>query len=190
MNRRIEHICIEPLRLTIAAVVAAAAVSLLSGCGRPYTPKAPKSSLRVTSMPFTLDDGTDQGSFTCTATQTIQPEFDWELDGSGFYRACVSKSDSGDIILEGFTSKSDTLCAFPAQFNDQSHVYTVRDNSGLATVQCQYVTPGVKSRPEFKFTGIFNGVFVVEGPDKDKMAGCLAAGNYYLCPRYSFGKIK
>jgi hypothetical protein len=171
------------------ALVALAALSACGPLSRPYNPQAPASSTRIKATPYVADDGTDAGAYTCTATQAIKPDFDWDLDGTSFYKVCTLKTDALSIAVKGQAPKSDTVCAFPAQYDDQAHVYArMVGSTGVPMVQCASISSGSAA---FRFTGItYNALFVVESPDKTKMSNCLATSNSYLCPHYSFGKFR
>jgi hypothetical protein len=185
-------------------------VAFASGCGNSFKTnvlKATTGSGSSASGQYLLsEDGTDpltgqtadvSSAYSCPAKANVAPDYDWEFNGSFFFKACPSKNNTSDLHIDGWTPNSSTICIFPAMVYSQTrtayipHAATGASDlqAGQPEVQCKTNgTLGVN----VSFAGMtYNAVFVVELPDVAKMQTCLLTGNYFLCPRnYSFGQFR
>ncbi|OFZ21749.1 MAG: hypothetical protein A2X94_15795 [Bdellovibrionales bacterium GWB1_55_8] len=170
---------------------ALAATVLLSACGNlsvPSVKKVPAGSY-VTGPLVSADSPTTDDGFTCPSKPNVVPDYDWSFDDSGQYTVCQKRESRADIKIHGTTSDSNTICIFPVQYVDDEHIYTKPDlTTGAPLAQCIQISPaGVFANfPDINF----NAVFIVEKPYLAQMKTCLAAGNYYGCPAYSYGVFR
>lgn len=165
----------------------------ISGCGqvlfKSYIPETPGGKSGTVSA-LTTDSPKDDPDFNCPQEPNVVPNYDWDLNGTGFFRVCESKKDLMNILIHGKTSRSNVICIFPAEVVNQKSIFTKPDLiTGAPLSQCVEATEeGIYA----KFEGIkFNAVFIVEKPDQLQMENCLFGGVSPLCPQYySFGKFR
>ncbi len=175
----------------IAAFILIAAA--LSACGdassfRSKAPKGAYTGIGASKDPLVADDGDPE--FDCPEEDNVFPDYDRNMDGSGFYRVCTHSQAPARIKLHGKTHQSDTVCAIPAEYINQSTIYLKPEHlGGPLMVRCAEIKEGGMVF-DFPPNTRFNSVFVVEGHQRDQMLACLPYGNYYLCPTYSFGKFR
>ncbi|MEK6704842.1 MAG: hypothetical protein AABZ06_03560, partial [Bdellovibrionota bacterium] len=106
--------------------LAVTAVLITSGCGQISSPpNVRKASVESYQGLNQLSPSTaSNDSYNCPDKSNIVPDYDSELDGSGFYTACINKDSQNSILIHGRTLNSNSICIFPAQYIDQDHVYT------------------------------------------------------------------
>lgn len=175
----------------VALCLLIAGAVTLSGCGNNFMPErtAPRGSYETHSAASTGTTDPD-ADYICPPEYepNVKPDYDWDLDGTGYYRVCTNREAPANLKIHGRTSTSDVICVFPAKALGGS-VKVWRDARGAAFSQCAqvssagaYVSLPVEMDP--------NAFFIVEGPDDAKMHLCLELGNITLCPHFSFGKLR
>ncbi len=159
-----------------------------SGCGNPY---AKPYRLKLESMELVGVDpdsgaGDSDPKYACPKESNVKPDWEWSLDGSGYYTVCPSRTVYADILVHGHTSLSNRICIFPVEYVDDRNIFTKPD---LATGGPMHVCVNTADRGVYAtFAGVkYNGAFIVEAPFRDQMYACLVQKQAGLCPRYSFG---
>lgn len=173
---------------SLAAAAAVLGIAL-TGCGKlsnRYVARAPSSSYNVSSSSYTVATNSD---YACPDSPNVVPDYDQLHDGSGYFTVCPSRAQKSDVLVHGEIAAGSQVCIFPAQVIDDAHIYVKPDlQTGLPWVQCTDVAEtGIYG----SFPGInWNAAFIVSNLEKDQMRSCLATGNYYACPSYSFGRFR
>lgn len=163
-----------------------------TGCGnilKPYVPRAPEGSYGRSPASVRPSTGGSPQGYACPDSPNVVPDYDYERDGTGQFSVCHNRDSQADILVHGSISQGTSICIFPAQVIDDQHIYVKPDvQTGLPWSQCVEVTDqGAYAR----FEGIsWNAAFIVESIHKSQMQSCLFGGNYYGCPRYSFGRFR
>lgn len=153
-----------------------------------YSPVSYASTPLVNvSVPATFQDST----YECSDSANVIPDYDWNVNGSGYFFACYNKSNPADLKIFGHANQSINFCVFPAQYYDAQHVYAKPDvtqtgypplvrcvNSSEEGVALSFVNDQIST---------MNAVFIVAAKDKNAMQNCLGTQDYYACPHYSFG---
>jgi hypothetical protein len=135
---------------------------------------------------------TSDGNYTCPNTANVLSNSDSSYTTSaGRYTVCSQTSNLANIKVHGTTMGSNTICVFPIQQVDSSHVYFKPDlSTGLPYASCATITSS-SSGLEFIFAGMsFNAVFIVDDIYKNQMQSCLANANPGACPVYSYGQFR
>jgi hypothetical protein len=171
-----------------ALIIIASTTITASACGLPPTDLERiqnDAHVSAATAAAASDSYKQEGEYSCPLQANIQPDYDWELDGSGYYTACTHKSSSYSIKLHGKTSGAGTICVFPAQYIDDEHIVLKQDEIGAPMYRCMKTnTDGLI----FTFDKTnFNALFIVEGQDLQQMRMCLVGGKYSQCPHYSYG---
>jgi hypothetical protein len=170
-------------RLPIALFLFAIA---LTGCGRHDVMRVPQ--LDGYAYTGTPTSGTNS-DYRCVNEPNVLPDYDWDLDGSGRYTVCPSTKAFSDILIHGSTSYGNEICVFPAQYIDDSHIYTKPTLSGTGPISA--CVQGTPNGAYASFQGVnYNAVFIVEKRDYQQMMECLIQRNYYFCPSFSFGTFR
>ncbi len=172
-------------------------VAALSACGnigsdhssRFASSSSKKSTVSVDTQAI-LSTTETVGEFTCPKTPNTAPDYDYDLDGSKFYRICKHKTLVSDILLWGKSGAEKQICIFPVEYVDRDHMYAKPDTStGQPLVSC--VDNNEAAGQVLRFPSItYNALFVVEGSDKLQMQSCLKQMNFFLCPHYTYGKFR
>ena len=166
---------------------------LLTGCGvgRPSVLKASPSTYNVSaaSAGAGLNAGAD-ANYVCPASNNIAPDYDTNLNGTGFYQVCTNRDSKEKVAIHGRPTASATkLCVFPVEAVDENHIYWKPDlQTGGPWSRCYDITDtGVYAQ----FEGVsYNAVFIVDSLTANtQMQECLLTG-YRYCPSYSFGKFR
>ncbi len=136
-----------------------------------------------------LEDGTP--GYACPSNNNVRPDFDHWLDGSGYFKACPSDTNAGEILLKGNPTGGNFLYVYPVEFISPTEIFTKEDttNGGILS---QLISNFNQDGTPVNFGNslIYNSVFVVDFANKAQMDICLAAQDYFFCPPYSFGKFK
>ncbi len=181
------------LRILVLAASVGALLAVGAGCGATFEPYAPiqapadafannTNAATATSAP-----GTD-GNFLCPATSNTSPSSDQSVSGAGYYTVCPDKTATDDVLVNGATSGSNEICAFPAQAASTSLFYPITSGTSGPLMQCQPIT---SNGVIFTFQGVtFNAIYIVTQQDEQQMANCLSQMNSYLCPAYSAGQFR
>lgn len=167
-------------------------IPILTGCGGAIQPVIPMALEQ--SYPFSSSSSEDpskglNSDFSCPENPNILPDDDEKLDGTGRYSVCHNKSSQAEILIHGEGQIGESICIYPAQVIDSQHVYVKPDlQTGGPWHQCITIaSTGVYAN----FASIeYNAVFIVESTDEKQMTRCLIGGNYYYCPKYSFGRFR
>lgn len=174
--------------------------ALLLGCGSTVSTKT-YSYLPSASFPDSVNDysfaqlADIRGDFVCPNTANVVPNFDLEMDGSGYYKVCYHKTLSDTLFIVGDVSQSEKekqVYVFPIQFVDKYTIWLKPDvnKKSVAFEQAQVNDDGFEVK--FNLTD-FNSVIIVESQYIDKMRACLLTKpkpSFNLCPPFSFGKFK
>jgi hypothetical protein len=159
----------------------------LSSCGMGYRPPY---KLRLQSMELVgagpLDTDNRDPNYYCGSKANVEPDWEWSLDGAGYYTICPSKTVYSNILVHGQTSLTNTICIFPAEYIDDRNIFTKPDlQTGGPMHKCVTATDrGVYTA----FAGVrYNAAFIVESPHVEQMYACLVQRDSVTCPRYSFG---
>ncbi len=142
---------------------------------------------------FGLTESDEVPGFACPNNNNIRPNFDYWLDGSGYFKACASETDENEIWLEGNPGGSSNLVLYPVEYISTSQIF-LKDNP--LTIESDIYSQEIGQFSEegivitFGSVGVINAMFVVDAANKNQMDICLAAQDYYFCPPYSFGKFK
>jgi hypothetical protein len=175
----------------VALAAALGACGSISGDGSSrFAPSSSTQSVIRLDKQAIFSTTTTVGDFICPKAFNTAPDYDYDLDGSKFYRICKHKSSANDVLVWGKTSKDKQVCVFPVEYVDRDHLYAKPDTStGLPLVTC--ADNNEVSGLAMRFPGItFNALFIVEGADKAQMQSCLKQSNFYLCPHYTYGKFR
>src|SRR6185503_18236575 len=153
---------------SLLLIFVAFAVSACANTYHPYTMKA-KEVAALSTQPFTPDglNESDRNAqtFNCPSASNVNPDYDWEFNGTGFFTVCPSRLNPADILVHGSTRTggSGTVCVFPAQIAANGQVFAkpdVNKNDGSPWVQC--LAPEVDG-VHMSFPGIsWNAAFIVD----------------------------
>jgi hypothetical protein len=185
---------VKPLRTAITTALLAAALAMASSCVNLHDGKVAVPMEVYGSQP--LFGGVEDPEFSCPDSANVVPDYDYELDGSGYYRVCHHRTNPADVKFTGRTAATNVVCMFPAQYLDGQHIYAKPDVDGGTNApwyKCQEIQTDASGTTStgirMTFPGIsWNAAFIVEGyAAATEMQRCLAQNNYYACPHYSFG---
>lgn len=137
-------------------------------------------------------------------------EYDYYLDGSGYYNVCHTEGSTQKLQIHGMTHYSNRICIIPAVANpntddpssERFHIYLkAPGQSDDFTYKCFTTTPdGVTA----DFTGLLGGyehpfipgkppsidyVFIVEQRFITNLQRCLLNNLTNTCLEYSFGTV-
>ena len=174
-------------RMALSALMLGA---LASGCGQiinTHQDVAPGTSYQHISLTHStppMDDG-----YQCPQKDNVVPDYDYQFDGTGFFKVCVNPISNYLIKIHGSTPSGGAICVFPAQIVDSRHTFTKPDNIGAPMFTCYEINKtGIVA--DFEKTN-FNAAFIVDEKDREQMQYCLMGGNYFACPKnYSFGRFR
>lgn len=173
-------------------ILLAAAAALSSACGNlvPRERKAsPAEYQGLGSVSTITTPGLSSDAFSCAEQPNVLPDYDETFDGARRYTVCRSRNNQTDIQVHGQTAGSKSICVFPAQEINSTHIYAKPDLvTGGLVHHCAEITENgvIASFPNVNF----NAAFIVEGEDFQQMQACLVVGNYWGCPNYSYGKFR
>ena len=178
-----------------------AVVLVLSGCGNVAKARLWSSKVSNVGSPATAADGNGtitgtgivtQTDYICPGTQNILPDWDIWFDGSNRFSACTNQKTYSSILIRGRLASGTSICVFPAQYVDATHIYTKPVASGATQGLPEFICkPMADAGVIFDYTGItYNYLFIVAEADSNSMQGCLKLGSYYSCPSYSYGKFR
>ena len=142
--------------------------------------------------PITGDTQTNVTNYACPTSKNVTPDYDWQMNGTGYYTVCPARANTAGILVHGTpVDKSAIMCIFPAAASDPSTITVPRDSStGLPVFQCVQASSS-GSYATFASTISYNAVFIVDEEDVTSMQSCLSLADYYLCPKnYSFGLFR
>lgn len=171
-------------------LIAGACLLWLSACGslQNYELNQVRKTAQGSASPLTNDTGEDP-EYSCPEDPNVIPDYA-DIDDTGNFTVCRHRNNAAQILVHGTTRVSSTLCIYPVEIVDESHVFTKPDLSqgGAPTFQCIGATEkGVYAN--FQQMS-YNAVFIVEGPDRARMSACLVRGDYMTCPRFSYGRFR
>ncbi len=163
------------------------------GCGNMSSARMPvkaPSSAYAAGSGFTATETSSSSALPCSGQSNIFPDYDYTFDGANHFAACAVEKDVYKVDVSGESSgTTQEVCIFPAQAYDSERVYVKRDTKGVPLFQCASLKQG-KVQLNFPYTN-FNALFIVNSEDKNAMQACLAAKDYYACPRqYSYGQFR
>ena len=164
-----------------ALKIAGITLILLSSCGN-LGPAGRSQELSLTSTSSAgitsfsdSNHATDSDAgFDCPIHNNIVPDYDYALDGTGFYKVCKNRDIAVKIRVHGTAPASGKICVFPVEFAANGQPRTLSDpkNNGLAKVDCADVNQ-TKSGLDFTFELYkFNGVIIVDQNDVFQMSAC------------------
>lgn len=201
--------------LTLAGVVAALGVlGATTGCmvngyarGPRYAPAESYPNNGAGGVRFGAASA-EVGDFRCSTDDRVVPDYDWFLDGRGFFKVCRSDSEPRQIVFLGDTQES-RICIFPALElgADNVQVFPREGGTGL-----QHTCVDRRKDPEtgryyfaaeFDPNIAFNAVFIAEYSSASRLQMCLGGDpaaiegpNYYFCPGvtdnesyHSYGRV-
>ncbi|MEN9724273.1 MAG: hypothetical protein RJB38_2259 [Pseudomonadota bacterium] len=164
-------------------------LSALSACGQVSV--AGRSNSRMLVDPGTLQSAsfTTNSNRSCRYNESITPDDDRWLDGSGYYGVCADSDDPSKISLFGFAPEgARQYCVFPALAASTGTIYPKTDSTGTPLVQC---SAGGYGEQRFHFPQTqYNAVFVTTSQNRLAMQGCLKTGRYFDCPAFSYGEFR
>lgn len=189
------------LGFSLAVIVTAA----FSGCGNNLQAQVTTASAESYSPPDPLQAGFNNGidpitgdteanvtNYACPVSANVTPNYDWQLNGTGYYTVCPARANSTDILIHGQpVDLGSILCIFPANAADPNDVSVARDaTTGLPLFQCVQIT-STGAYASFASSVTYNSTFIVDMEDVYSMQTCLAQANSYMCPKnYSFGLFR
>jgi hypothetical protein len=182
------------VRKLARALALSAALITTSSCVNLHNGKVQVPMEIYGSQP--LLGGVDDPEFSCPSSPNVVPDYDYDLDGSGYYNVCYHRTSQADIKFTGRTASSNVVCVFPAEYVNATNIFVKPDvdaGTNAPWYQCRELTGSpdgaTSSGVRMSFPGIrWNAAFIVEGTQAAlEMQRCLAQNNYYACPRYSFG---
>lgn len=167
---------------------------LLAGCGNFLESRpAVKAPVSYQSEANIVSDNTTADGFTCPTTDNVTPDYDWLVDGSGYFTVCTHAEKTSSVQVHGKTySKNQTICLIPANDSEKGLFPVVEQKTGNIVTKC------IKTNEDgalVDFTAIdFNFLFIVDAHDLNQTLNCLKTATYSKCPAqnayFSFGKIK
>ncbi len=130
--------------------------------------------------------------YTCPSAPNVVPDYDWEINGTGYFAVCPSKSNLADILIHGQSRLRGAVCVFAAEIASNGQVFAKPNvaKAGEPWVQCQL--PGQDGLKLSFGEGVYyNAAFIVDAADVKQMSLCLQGGVYEYCPKnYSFGRFR
>lgn len=184
-------------KLAMAGLGVALAL-MASGCGNtivaPERVKATQTTSTATSSgQGSLFSGNDcvGGAYTCPEKSNVNPNYDFQRDGSGFYTVAYHKEDGTKLHVRGEAHYSNGICIYPMMSNNGRIEPWYDNTSGAAYSQCVRVNDD---------KGVFvtlpggiepNYLIIVEEKFDAMLRNYFATGSYPLMPNeYSRGSIK
>jgi len=174
-----------------------AALLLLSGCGNEGLTN---NNRNMSTTQFSSDASSIGGGYgasvtglradyTCPGKKNVKPNYDWDLNGSGFYEACGGSTDVNKMALFANQPPIGRICVFPAQAYDTGQVFV---KPGLDTLPIVYCSNLTAAGIPLQFANMsYNAVFTVLEADKNMMQNCLMTGISSACPRnWSYGRFR
>lgn len=168
------------------------ALVLFWGCGNPFhrkefSPGGTASRSYSTSAPESQVAG-----YNCPAFPNVRNARTGEISMT----ACPSAQNGSDVALL-VESPIQSVCVFPAQVVDSTHVYWKIDAAtggplvkcGALPVVTSYYDPIKPAIFSFPSTN-YNAVYVVDEIDREDMNLCMIMGQSYCPMDYYFGKFR
>ena len=170
----------------------------VAGCGNftkgpDYAPPGMIQSSTVSNATDSLNDA--DPNYSCPLEPNVTPDYDWAMDGSGYYAVCSHRTQTSSILIHGTTLYSSIICVFPVEMTDTGQAFFKPNGAtGGAIHECLQVSDEEGAKVQFDNIQ-FNAVFIVEKPFSQQMETCLVLGNYYQCPAnadysFSFGIVR
>ncbi len=167
--------------------VVATGLFALSGCGpNLVTDDHAANEMGVSGYYY---GQSDDANYTCATSPNILPPDDRLMDGTQRYVACANRNSATKIKLVGYSSSSQTICAYPVTFlNSTQFAYKV-DGYGQPLFQCYDGWANVDAGTELDFVNTsYNGVVVVDQSYRPQMSMCLMTGQ--SCPMHAIGQFR
>ena len=183
--------------------------TVLTGCvnfNQPHAYKAVNVNA-MSSMSVSVSSGSGtNAAYSCPVQSNVVPNYDWNLNGTDFFTACIKKDSSKDYWIYGHSNNNTKVCVIPVSDQQGSQSSTPTTVAGILPYNDPSVT-AVSGAPwqvvlnhcaqagdlgfEANFGNMaYNGFFIVAQADLDQMQHCLFYQDYNVCPReFSYGKI-
>lgn len=186
---------IGPLSLMISLMFS------MTGCGNllySQSNQAPTNAFYYTqnqSSSTSSDSGINTSNYICTGETSIYPQGQSTSTSSESFSVCTSitNGDRSNIMVQGETAGSNTICVFPAKEtgSGSKSFFTDPNNSKAPLYQCAAVSDGlsVYNFQSLGSTSGFNAMYVVAQADATAMQACLLA-QMAGCPYYFYGKFR
>jgi len=177
------------------ALATLALLSITTACGninamRPLAPRESYDPTLFSSSGATSAVSVGDSTFSCPYQFNITPDYDWELDGTGFYSACPSTKNQVDVLVRGETADpKGKVCVFPGEYVSESQFFLKPDlRTGSFLYQC--MSPGGAGGTVTFPATKYNALIIVDARNLAGMLSCLPTRNWGNCPAFSHGKFR